>query len=246
MPSSPTYVPYEPQLSPVEWDENIWTVEGPEVTYRLAGVPIPCPTRMTVVRSDDGSLLLHSPVCYSEQLSAALATLGPITMIVAPNSYHYLHVDDWVSSHTFATTLVTRAVAAKVSAECGFLDDEPEALFRLGLSWKLINLGRFQEMVFFHQSSRTLIVTDLMQNFEATKVRSRLTRFFLKAGGATGPSGEPSVEIRCAAWKHKAALSDGIQQMLDWEPNQIILSHGKCYRSDAVGELNRAFAWHRR
>lgn len=241
----PTYAPYEPQLSPVKWDENIWTVEGPEVTYRLAGVPIPCPTRMTVLRSDDGKLLLHSPVCYSEQLSATLAALGQITMIVAPNSYHYLHIYDWAFRHTSAKAFVPRALAAKVKVQCEFMNDDPRVFSQFGLSSKCIDLGEFQETVFFHELSRTLIVTDLMQNFEASRVRTRLTRFLLKAGGATGPSGQPSIEIRRAARKHKAALSDGIQQMLNWHPDQIILSHGKCYRSDAIGELKRAFAWHR-
>lgn len=216
------------------------------MTYRLAGVPIPCPTRMTVLRSDDGKLLLHSPVCYSEQLSAALAALGPITIIVAPNSYHYLHIDDWAFTHTSATTFVPRALSAEVKAQCEFMNDDPKVFSQFGLSSKCIDLGEFQETVFFHELSRTLIVTDLMQNFEASRVRTRLTRFLLKAGGATGPCGQPSIEIRRAARKHKAALSDGIQQMLNWHPDQIILSHGKCYRSDPIGELKRAFAWHRR
>ena len=105
---------------------------------------------------------------------------------------------------------------------------------QFGLRSKFIDLREFQKMVFFHEPSRTLIVTDLMQNFEASRVRTRLTRFLLKAGGATGPSGQPSIEIRHAARKYKDALSDGIQQMLDWKPDQIILSHGKCYRSDAI------------
>lgn len=198
-----------------------------------------------MVRSNDGRLLLHSPVCYSEQLSTALAALGPITTIVAPNSYHYLHLDDWAFAHSSATAFATRAVAANLKTECEPMNDDPEALSRNGLRIKFIDLGEFQETIFFHEASRTLIVTDLMQNFEASRVRARLTRFLLKAGGATGPTGQPSVEIRRAARKHKAALSAGIQQMLDWHPKQIILSHGKCFRSDAIGELKRAFAWHR-
>lgn len=167
-------------------------------------------------------------------------------MIVAPNSYHYLHIDDWASAYTSANAFITRAVGTKVRTQCDFIDEDPNLLSQIGLSSKLIDLGEFEEVVFFHEPSRTLIVTDLMQNFEASRVQKRLTRLLLKAGGATGPNGRPSLEIRHAARKHKAALSDGIRQMLDWNPDQIILSHGRCYRSDAIGELERAFAWHRR
>jgi len=241
----PAYAPYVPQLVPVEWGENIWTVEGPEVSYRLAGVPLPCPTRMTVVRLDDGSLLLHSPVFYSSQLSAALTALGPVAVIVAPNEYHYLNVDDWGAAHPSATVYATRAVGAKVKVECKFFDNDPMVLSQIGLPSKLIDLGKFKEAVFFHQPSQTLIVTDLMQNFEASRVRTRSTRLLLRAGGATGPNGQPSVEIRLAARKHRAAFADGVQQMLEWRPTKIILSHGSCYRSDAISELEKAFAWHR-
>lgn len=47
------YQPYEPQLTICAQGEDIWTVDGPEVQYRLAGALIPCPTRMTVVRRAD-------------------------------------------------------------------------------------------------------------------------------------------------------------------------------------------------
>ncbi|MBH5321327.1 hypothetical protein [Aurantiacibacter sediminis] len=173
-----------------------------------------------------------------------MAALGTITKLVAPNSYHYLHIDDWALAHASAAVFAPRTAAKNVKAQCEVIKNDPDVLSRVGLPSKLIDLGNFQEVVFFHEPSRTLIVTDLMQNFEASRASRRLTRFLLKAGGATGPSGQPSLEIRHAARKHKSALGEGIQQMLDWHPEQIILSHGKCYRSDAVRELERAFAWH--
>ena len=86
------YKPYEPQLTISPQAEDIWTVEGPEVQYRLAGAVIPCPTRMTVVRLNSGALWLHSPVAHSAKLQQAIDVLGPISAIIAPNSYHYLQV----------------------------------------------------------------------------------------------------------------------------------------------------------
>lgn len=78
----------------------------------------------------------------------------------------------------------------------------------------VVALGSFTEVVFFHRPSRTLIVTDLMQNFEARRIQSALVRMLLIIGGATGPNGRPSIEIRLAALLHRAALRRGVGQML--------------------------------
>lgn len=179
-------------------------------------------------------------ICYSDLSTAALTALGQIKIIVAPNSYHFLHIGEWAAAHPSAKLLVPRSAPEKVKAQCDFLDDDVRGISDTELLTKCINLGQYQETVFFHPLSRTLIVTDLTQNFEAGRVRKRLTRFLLKVGRATGPTGQPSIEIRHAARNHRAALNDGIQQMLDWQPTQIIPAHGKCYRSDAVSELNKA------
>lgn len=54
--TDPGYLPYEPQCRPVAWADDVWIVDGPEVGYRLAGLTVPCPTRMTVVRLADGTV----------------------------------------------------------------------------------------------------------------------------------------------------------------------------------------------
>ncbi len=238
-----SYEPYEPQLVPARWATGIWTVEGPEVSYRLAGITIPCPTRMTVVQLGDGTLWLHSPVCYSAPLAAALHALGPISALIAPNSYHYLHVQAWAEANPSATVFAALDVASKINISTVPYGAQTEPLWDADIAHTLIDLGKFTEAVFFHRSSRTLIVTDLMQNFEAHRVRRMSTRAILSAGGATGPNGKPSIEIRLAARGHRAALHAGVLQMLEWQPSGIIIAHGACYTRNAETEITRAFAW---
>ena len=43
------------------------------------------------------------------------------------------------------------------------------------------------------------------------------------------------------SFRDKEALSDCIEQMIDWRPKRIILAHGRCYEHNAVAELERAF-----
>ncbi|GGB71935.1 DUF4336 domain-containing protein [Blastomonas aquatica] len=237
------YEAYQPQLLPVSWGQNIWTVEGPEVNYRLAVVTIACPTRMTVVQLKDGTLWLHSPVCYSPALAEALDALGPVSVLVAPNSYHYLHITAWAAAYPDATIFAAADVALKIKVPVIPLTACEVELWPGDILHTVIELGSFTEAVFFHVSSRTLIVTDLMQNFEARRVRNFATRAILAAGGATGPNGRPSMEIRFAARQHSKALHVGVRQMLDWRPERIILAHGACYTSEAPAEIERAFAW---
>ncbi|MEA1617656.1 DUF4336 domain-containing protein [Erythrobacter sp. T5W1-R] len=242
MTSAPGYLPYEPQLQPVPWAQDIWTVNGPEVAYRLWGLTLPCPTRMTIIRLPDGALWLHSPVACVPDLVAAVEALGPIAAIIAPNVFHYTHLADWARAFPQARVFGLPGLAAKVPGIAFTALDQPTTAHWAGLiESHVVALGDFAEVVFLHRASRTLIVTDLMQNFEAGRIRNPLVRTVLQLGGATGPNGRPSIEIRLVALAHRNALREGVEQMLAWEPSGIILSHGACYRKDATTEIAKAF-----
>ena len=237
------YKPYEPQLTISPQAEDIWTVEGPEVQYRLAGAAIPCPTRMTVVRLNSGTLWLHSPVAHSAKLQQAIDVLGPISAIIAPNSYHYLQVDAWASANADAAVFASADVAHKVVANSTVLGSKLVADWSADLDHISIELGKFSEAVFFHRASQSLVVTDLMQTFEASRVRSLFVRLLLQLGGATGPNAKPSIEIRLAARKHRDELRVGVKQMIAWNPKRVILSHGACIQNNPIDAIESAFRW---
>lgn len=51
---------------------GIWIADGPPVeTTILPFVTVPFPTRMTIVRTADGQLWVHSPVAYTTALANA-------------------------------------------------------------------------------------------------------------------------------------------------------------------------------
>ncbi len=240
---SPGYRPYEPQLVPVIRADNLWTVEGPEVAYRLTGLTIPCPTRMTVIRLGDGTLCLHSPISMSDDICRLVDDIGKVSVLIAPNSYHYVHLKAWADKYRSADVLCSPGAIAKVGIDRAVpLGSDVSKRLANDLDQYQIDLGEFTETIFFHRVTRTLIVTDLMQNFESSRAAGLFTRFLLVAGGAAGPNGRPSIEIRLAARKHRDALRKGVQQMLAWQPSRIILSHGLCFEENAVAEIRRAFA----
>lgn len=244
MTDSPRYQPYQPQLEPVSVAENIWTVEGPEIDYRLAGLSLPCPTRMTIIRLRDGTLWLHSPVCLSADLKVHMEGLGPVGAIVAPNAYHTSHTHEWAEHCPDADVFAPSAAFGKIAcARSRALDAPLDAGWLAEIDHHFVDIGSFGESLFFHRASATLIVTDLMQNFEQARIASPLTRLVLTLGGATGPKGGPSIEIRLAMLRHRKHLAEAVRTMIAWRPARIVLSHGKCYEGDAGNEIAKAFRW---
>ncbi|OYX40258.1 MULTISPECIES: DUF4336 domain-containing protein [unclassified Sphingomonas] len=246
--SDPGYRPYEPQLTPQRIADRIWTVDGPEVAYRFAGLTLPCPTRMTIVQLADGQLWLHSPTAYTGALGEQVAALGTVAWIVAPNSFHYCHIAAWAAAFPEAACHVSPDLAPKLTVTLpahSLLDDTAPMAWASEIDQLLVRAGSFTEAVFFHRHARTLIVTDLMQNFEASRIGRRFNRLVLQIGGATGPRGTTSMDVRHAARKHHAVIRAAAVQMAAWNPARIILSHGKCYDHNVQEELATAFAWAR-
>lgn len=244
--SAPGYAPYEPlgALKPV--DEDIWTVDGPEIAYSLGGLSIPCPTRMTVVRLAGGQLWLHSPTALSVELAERIGALGKIAFIVAPNTFHYAHAADWRAAFPDAALHAPSRLPAKALQRIGahhVLTDAAPDGWSAEISQIVVDGDGFVEVVFFHHASRSLIVTDLMQNFEPARVRSPIVRTLLRIGGATGPNGRASMEMRLAARNRRAEIAAASRRMIAWKPARILLAHGRSYESDAAGEIHRAFKW---
>jgi hypothetical protein len=42
---------------------------------------------------------------------------------------------------------------------------------------------------------------------------------------------------------HKDSLKRAVDQMIAWQPDRVIISHGRWYDTNATEELKRAFAW---
>ena len=83
---------YEPLNLPKSFGKGIWTVDGPIVRMAMYGTSIPFPTRMTLIRLENGDLWCHSPIEPSPELRAAVDRLGRVRHLVSPNKIHYAHI----------------------------------------------------------------------------------------------------------------------------------------------------------
>ncbi|MGF1492005.1 MAG: DUF4336 domain-containing protein [Microcoleaceae cyanobacterium] len=240
---------YEPinVLKPV--DTNLWIVDGPIVRMSMYGTKMPFSTRMTLVRLSNGELWCHSPIELTEDLKAQVDTLGPVRYLISPNKIHYAHINTWSNAYPDAVTWASPGVrerAAQQNIPVNFQQDlasQPPDKWSMDIDQLIFRGSRFMdEVVFFHRPSATLIVADLIENFDLNKV-SQPFHGLLKLAGVAYPDGQTPLDLRLTFWGRKAEARQSFAQMLQWKPEKIILAHGHWYAQNGTAELQRAFRW---
>lgn len=240
---------YEPihTLKPV--DEDIWIVDGAIVEMAMYGTQIPFPTRMTIVRLSSGELWCHSPVELTPELKEQINAIAPVKHLISPNKIHYAHIGTWKKAYPEAIAWASPGVrdrAARQQIEVSFdadLEDRPPPQWVQDIDQCIFRGSRFMdEVVFFHQTSQTLILADLIENFELNKVPPRY-RLLTRLAGVAAPDGRAPLDFRITLWGRKNLARPCFQQMLEWQPQKIILAHGRWYREQGTAQLHRSFRW---
>jgi hypothetical protein len=67
-------------------------------------------------------------------------------------------------------------------------------------------------------------------------------RALTRLGGAQDPDGSMPRDMRMT-YRDKARLRGAIETMIGWNPERIILAHGRWYDCHGTDELRRAFRW---
>ncbi len=218
---------------------DVWTARRP---LRMLGVELG--TRMTVVRLDDGALFVHSPVALDPALRAAVDALGPVRFIAAPNRWHHLFAGEWAAAYPGAALYGVPGLPEKrrdlaFAAVLG--GDGRDLPWSGGLAHRLIEGAPiFNEVVFFHRASGTLLASDLAFNIGPdspwlTRTAFRAMRHYDRLGWSWA---ERRLFVR-----DRAALRRSMTALLDWEPERMVLAHGRLVEEAAVTRLRGAFAW---
>jgi uncharacterized protein DUF4336 len=234
---------YEPLGTLKQVARDIWLIDGPAI--RFYGMPFS--TRATIIRLKSGELWVHSPTRLGDALRREVADLGPVRHLVAPNWIHYAYVGEWQTAFPKAISWAAPGVkerAAKHGMAMRFdhdLGTEAEAPWRGQVEQLIVEGSRVhREAVFFHIASKTLILTDLIENFEPVKLAWWM-RPLARLAGIADPDGQMPRDMRATFRKHRDQLRTGVEQMIGWGPERIILAHGRWYETGGVDELKRAF-----
>jgi Domain of unknown function (DUF4336) len=240
---------YEPLGVPKPVDRDVWVVDGPIMRMNTPWGSVAFPTRTVVIRLADGGLWIWSPVELSQEIRSNLAGLGPVRHLVSPNKIHYAHVAAWKAAYSEAIAWASPGVrerAASHHVDVTFdrdLSGAPDDGWAREIDQLVFRGSRMmEEVVFFHRASRTLILADLIENFEQEGLTFR-ERVLMKIGGVSDPDGKASSGYRATFLGNRDVARECFQQMTAWKPKRIVIAHGRSYEKDAAGELRRAFRW---
>ena len=204
--------------------------------------------RSVVIRLDDDSLFILSPIQLKPDIRADIDMLGAVKYLVSPNHLHHLYLGDWSQAYPDAKLYASPRLALKRKdltfyktlstnmPELEWAGQIEQCIFGSGNGW-------FDEIVFFHRRSRTIIFTDLVMDFDPSTFSSisRVTTRWNQMYQHT-PLG-----VQFAHIFDRATLRDVLKTVRAWEPERAIVAHSPwlCVeRKEQVANfLDSAFDW---
>jgi hypothetical protein len=200
-------------------DADLWRVEG--------SLPGGMPLRrvLTIIRLEDGRLVLHNPVALEEAAMKEIEALGEPAFLVVPSGFHRLDAKVFGARYPNAKVLAPRGGRAKVEEVVGVhgtIDELP----RTGrVEMDHVEGTREQEGVLTvrSDSGTTLVFNDIVFNMPHLP---GFKGFILRH--VTKSSGGPTISriARFALVKDKRALRDHLGRLAD-TPDlvRIVMSH---------------------
>ena len=221
-------------LAPVVADK-IWTLERP---VWFSGIRQRA--RTTVVRLDDGSLLLHSPAPPTDELVEQLGALGAVRWLVVPNCFHHLGTP--AAGARFPEAQVVGPESAlkrnkKLKLHLGIRDakfveqvPELEALPLEGVPF-------LDETVLYHRPTQTLLAADIALRATGTdhwtcRFAARLTGFYERM--------RVPPDVRWSK-PDKLAAARSLQAILDRPAKRLILGHADIIQEGCRDQLAQAW-----
>lgn len=203
--------------------------------------PVHTRIRMTIVRLTDGRLWLCSPVPLDDALTARVEALGPVGFLVAPNSFHHLHLGAAHARWPEAALWVAPGVVPKhpelpIAGVLG--EDEPPWIADVGVEL-LGGTVPMREAVFCHHASGSLIATDSLFNVQEDE--SAFTRAFWRLFGVWG-----RVAQSWAFWamtRDRAAAAASARRVLAWDFDRLVVAHGDVLDEGAHAAVEAAYGW---
>lgn len=221
-------------LTPVV-DGKIWSLERP-VWY--SGVRQRVYT--TIVRLEDGGLLLHSPAPPTAELAAQLGALGPVRWLVVPNCFHHLGTPAAAAYFPEAQVVGPASALGRNKAlklhldinEAPFAEQVPEleALPLRGVPF-------LDETVLYHRPTQTLLAADIVlcpdaKDHWSMRFAARLLGFY------------EQVRVPYDVKKKipdKAAAAQSIRAMLERPARRLIVGHADVMQEDCRDRLAQAW-----
>ena len=216
--------------------DDLWTATQP---LSILGLQIGA--RMTVVRLASGGLFVHAPIKLSPELRAALDAIGPVEVVLAPNSMHHLYLGPCLAAYPRATGYAAAGAAAKhPELRLTAIPERPDPRWAADLDHlHIAGAPQLGEVAFLHKKSRTLILTDWAFYFEHSP--NWFTGLYLRLAGARGKP--VTAPVLRGLIKDKAAARASTDALLAWDFDRVVMSHRDVLERGGKQALRDATAW---
>lgn len=200
-------------------------------------------TRMTVIRLNDG-LCLHSPVEIDAETRATIEGFGEVRGIIAPSTFHHFFVASAQQAFPVARTYAIDGLDKK-RKDLRFdelLGDEPPTLWAGQMDQVVIGNRIMREVEFFPRASRTLVATDLVENFsDETPGTNGILRAYMRLFGMWGrPRAAPELRLFT---RDRNAARQALERLLTWDFDRAIIAHGELLDRDPKAVIREAWRW---
>jgi hypothetical protein len=217
--------------------EGVWIASGP-----VSFLGLRLTSTMTVLRLPDGALLVHSPLPLTAERLAEVSSLGLVTELYAPNTFHHMWLGAWISAFPKARVHAPEELALKrPELRIDRFHDRPgEDACLAGVDEIPIRGFRLRETALLHRASRTALVTDLVHNIGRpehawTKTYTKVMGFYDRLA--------LSRFLRWTAFDDRGAARESIDALLGHSFDGLIVGHGAPITSNGRELLASATSW---
>ncbi len=214
---------------PTQRAEGLWTQTVP---FRLLGAQF---GRRSVLLYRNGLRALFSPNLGSQSfVSATCGSNTEIDYLIAPTWFHDTHFAQAIADHPHAKALVSPSFPSMPKLSLHSLEDAfPEEWRDAVTPYPIGGMPKIQEIVFYDRESGTLLISDLIFNFDATY--DAWSRGFFRVMDAFG---RPRMSRLFRSYiKDKTAFQESLKPLLELPIKQILPSHGKVILADSKDAL---------
>ncbi len=222
-----------------QFADNVWLASDP---VRIVGMKLTA--TMTVVRLPSSELLVHSPVAMTKERRSSLESLGTVTHLYAPNTFHHVWMGDWARSFPGACVHAPSALRKKRPDLRIDRAHDLEALGDVREVFDEVHIDGFalEESVLVHRPSRTLIVADLVHH--VGRAIDRWTAFYTKAMGFYDRVAISRM-LRWTAFSDPQAARQSLDRLASHDFERLVVGHGAPLEHNARDAVIGAYEWMR-
>lgn len=220
--------------------------------------------RGTIVRLQNGTLAVFSPVALTDEVKQKVASLGEVKYITALDIEHHIFLGPWHEAYPNAKVLGPEGLPEKrtkqnnekvpfahvFSKSTPITSIDPD--FDSEFEWEYVHAHQNKEIVFNHKPTKTLIEADLMFNYPSTEQFSKtgvsatsgiLTKLFGALTNTTG-NGQKRALWYAISSSDRTGFAKSVSRIYGWDFERIVPCHGDVIESGAKGIFGKVMEWH--